>query len=227
MSFTLGFDIYGTLIDPHGVVEELSRHLGDRANDFSQVWRQKQLEYTFRRGLMQRYENFVVCTRNALDYTDLLLQTRLDETTKQSLMQAYRVLPAYEDVKQSLQLLGDKGFRLFALSNGTADAVQGLLEHAEIDHYFEGVVSVDSLQTYKPNPDVYHHFVETTHSELEQCWLVSSNAFDVIGAVSIGMKAAWLERFGGMVFDPCEFEPSITINSLAELVTKIYIPGNL
>ena len=83
MSLTLGFDIYGTLIDPHGVVEELTRHLGGRANDFSQVWRQKQLEYTFRRGLMRRYENFVVCTRNALDYTDLLLQTGLDETTKQ------------------------------------------------------------------------------------------------------------------------------------------------
>jgi 2-haloacid dehalogenase len=221
MSLTLGFDIYGTLIDPHGVVEELTRHLGGRANDFSQVWRQKQLEYTFRRGLMRRYENFVVCTRNALDYTDLLLQTGLDETTKQSLMQAYRVLPAYEDVKQSLQLLDDKGYRLFALSNGLADAVQQLLEHAGIDQFFEGVVSVDSLQTYKPNPDVYHHFVETTHSKLDQCWLVSSNAFDVIGAVSIGMKAAWLERFDGMVFDPCEFEPSLTINSLAELVTKI------
>ncbi len=221
MSLTLGFDIYGTLIDPHGVVEQLSHHLGDRANDFSQVWRQKQLEYTFRRGLMRRYVNFVECTRNALDYTDTLMKTGLDDATKQSLMQAYRVLPAYEDVKQSLQLLDDKGYRLFALSNGLADAVQQLLEHAEIDQYFEGVVSVDSLQTFKPNPDVYHHFVETTNSELEQCWLVSSNAFDVIGAVSIGMKAAWLKRFDEMVFDPCEFEPSITIRSLADLATEI------
>jgi 2-haloacid dehalogenase len=221
MSLTLGFDIYGTLIDPHGVVEQLAHHLGDRAEEFSRVWRQKQLEYTFRRGLMRRYANFVVCTRNALDYTDMLMQTRLDETTRQSLMQAYRVLPAYEDVKQSLQMLDDKGYRLFALSNGLADAVQQLLEHAEIDHYFEGVVSVDSLQTFKPNPDVYHHFVETTDSELEQCWLVSSNPFDVIGAVSIGMKAAWLKRSDEVVFDPCEFEPSVIIHSLAELVTEL------
>ena len=221
MSLTLGFDIYGTLIDPHGVVVQLSEVLGDRANDFSQVWRQKQLEYTFRRGLMRRYENFSVCTRDALDYTDLLMQTRLDDATKQSLLQSYRVLPAYEDVKQSLQVVSDKGYRLFALSNGLADAVQQLLEHAQIDHFFEGVVSVDSIQTYKPNPDVYHHFVETTNSELEQCWLVSSNAFDVIGAVSVGMKAAWLKRFDDMVFDPSEFQPSVTIRSLVDLATEI------
>ena len=221
MGLTLGFDIYGTLIDPHGVVVQLSEVLGDRANDFSQVWRQKQLEYTFRRGLMRRYENFSVCTRDALDYTDLLMQTRLDDATKQSLLQSYRVLPAYEDVKQSLQVVSDKGYRLFALSNGLADAVQQLLVHAEIDDFFEGVVSVDSIQTYKPNPDVYHHFVETTNSELEQCWLVSSNAFDVIGAVSVGMKAAWLKRFDEMVFDPSEFQPSVTIRSLVELATEI------
>jgi len=221
MGLTLGFDIYGTLIDPHGVVVQLSEVLGDRANDFSQVWRQKQLEYTFRRGLMRRYEDFSVCTRDALDYTDLLMQTRLDDATKQSLLQSYRVLPAYEDVKQSLQVVSDKGYRLFALSNGLADAVQQLLEHAQIDHFFEGVVSVDSIQTYKPNPDVYHHFVETTNSELEQCWLVSSNAFDVIGAVSVGMKAAWLKRFDDMVFDPSEFQPSVTIRSLTDLATEI------
>jgi len=221
MGLTLGFDIYGTLIDPHGVVVQLSEVLGDRANGFSQVWRQKQLEYTFRRGLMRRYENFSVCTRDALDYTDLLMQTRLDDATKQSLLQSYRVLPAYDDVKQSLQVVSDKGYRLFALSNGLADAVQQLLEHAQIDHFFEGVVSVDSIQTYKPNPDVYHHFVETTNSELEQCWLVSSNAFDVIGAVSVGMKAAWLKRFDEMVFDPSEFQPSVIIRSLADLATEI------
>jgi len=221
MSLTLGFDIYGNLIDPHGVVVQLSQHLGDRANEFSQVWRQKQLEYTFRRGLMQRYENFAVCTRDALAYTDMLLQTRFDDATKQSLLQAYRVLPAYEDVKQSLQVVSDKGYRLFAFSNGMADAVQQLMEHAQIDQFFEGVVSVDSIGTFKPNPDVYHHFVETTNSELEQCWLVSSNAFDVIGAVSIGMKAAWLKRFDEMVFDPGEFKPSVTIHSLTDLATEI------
>lgn len=221
MSLTLGFDIYGTLIDPHGVVEQLSLKLGPRANDFSLMWRQKQLEFTFRRALMRNYQNFVVCTRNALDYTDLVMKTSLDEASKQTLMDAYRELPAYDDVEHSLQKIAAQGHRLFAFSNGLADAVQHLLDCAGIAPYFEGVVSVDSLQTFKPNPDVYQYFVDSTHSRLDQCWLVSSNSFDVIGAVSMGMKAAWLQRSSEAIFDPCEIQPSLTISSLSDLITEL------
>jgi 2-haloacid dehalogenase len=217
MTIALAFDINGTLIDPHGVVDELKVHLGDRAQAFSNVWRDKQLEYSFRRGLMRRYENFPVCTRQALDYTDTLLQTGLDESAKQALMQVYRKLPAYGDVPASLQALAAQGLRLFAFSNGTAEAVSGLLRHAQIDQYFEGVVSVDALQTFKPDPRVYRHFVEVAAADAEYCWLVSSNPFDVIGAVSAGMKAAWLRRSKTVVFDPWEIEPTRVINRLDEL----------
>jgi 2-haloacid dehalogenase len=221
MTVALAFDIYGTLIDPHGVVDELSRHVGERAPEFSAIWRDKQLEYSFRRGLMGRYENFVVCTRQALDYTDTLLQTGLDETAKTALMQVYRVLPAFDDVPTSLQALADAGFRMFGFSNGVADAVSGLLEHAHIDHYFDGVVSVDAIRTFKPSPDVYRHFIDIAATDAEQCWLVSSNAFDVIGAVSAGMKAAWLQRSSAVVFDPWGIEPTLVISSLDELPHKI------
>lgn len=221
MTVTLAFDIYGTLIDPHGVVDELATHVGDRAQEFSGIWRDKQLEYTWRRALMQRYENFPVCTRQALDYTDSLLQTGLDESAKTALMQVYRVLPAYDDVPDSLRSLKDAGFRLFGFSNGVADAITGLLEHAGIDPYFDGVISVDTLQTFKPDPSVYHHVVEVTGSAPENCWLVSSNGFDVIGAVSTGMQAAWLKRFSGVVFDPWGIDPTLVIHSLDELVHKI------
>jgi 2-haloacid dehalogenase len=221
MTVALAFDIYGTLIDPHGVVDELARHVGERAQEFSGIWRDKQLEYTWRRGLMGRYENFPVCTRQALDYTDTLLQTGLDESAKTALMQVYRVLPAYDDVPASLQALKTAGFRLFGFSNGVADAVEGLLEHAGIDQYFEGVVSVDALQTFKPDPAVYQHVVEVAGTDPEDCWLVSSNCFDVIGAVSTGMKAAWLKRFDGVVFDPWGIDPTLVIRSLDELPSKI------
>jgi 2-haloacid dehalogenase len=217
MTIAIAFDIYGTLIDPHGVVDELTRRLGGRAQAFSNLWRDKQLEYSFRRGLMQRYENFPVCTRQALDYTDSLLQTGLDESAKQSLMQIYRELPAFDDVPDSLRALADEGFSLYAFSNGTADAVSGLLRHAGIDGYFEGVVSVDALGTFKPDPKVYRHFVEVAATDRENCWLVSSNAFDVIGAVSTGMKAAWLRRSEAAVFDPWEVEPTRVITRLDQL----------
>jgi 2-haloacid dehalogenase len=221
MSVALAFDIYGTLIDPHGVVDELSKRVGDRAQEFSNTWRDKQLEYTWRRALMQRYQNFPVCTRQALDYTDTLLQTGLDESAKAALMQVYRVLPAYKDVSASLQALADAGFRLFGFSNGVEEAIIGLLEHAGIDQYFEGVVSVDALQTFKPDPQVYHHFIEVADIAPENCWLVSSNGFDVIGAVSAGMKAAWLRRSPSVVFDPWGVEPTLVMHSLDELQQKI------
>jgi 2-haloacid dehalogenase len=217
MSIALAFDIYGTLIDPHGVITELQNHIGDRAAEFSRVWREKQLEYTWRRSLMQRYRDFGVCTRQALDYADELLQTELDESAKNSLMQAYRVLPAYEDVPASLELLKNKGHRLYPFSNGTVDMVTAVLENAGIEHFFENVISVDSLQTFKPDPGVYHHVIQVTNVTAENCWLVSSNGFDVIGAVSAGMKAAWLKRFDGVVLDPWEFEPTQVIHSLGEL----------
>jgi 2-haloacid dehalogenase len=221
MSVALAFDIYGTLIDPHGVVDELSKHVGARAQEFSNIWRDKQLEYTWRRALMQRYQNFPVCTRQALDYTDTLLQTGLDESAKAALMQVYRVLPAYDDVPASLQALADSGFRLFGFSNGVEEAIIGLLEHAGIDQYFEGVVSVDALQTFKPDPQVYHHFIEVADTAPENCWLVSSNGFDVIGAVSAGMKAAWLRRSQSVVFDPWGVEATLVMHSLDELQQKI------
>jgi 2-haloacid dehalogenase len=221
MTIAIAFDIYGTLINTHGVVDELERHLGERARLFSSLWRDKQLEYSFRRGLMRRYESFSVCTRQALDYTDSLLQTDLDETVKQKLMQIYAELPAFADVADSLQVLAAEGWRLFAFSNGTEAAVNGLLRHAQIDQYFEGVVSVDGLQTFKPNPLVYHHFIEIAATDAENCWLVSSNPFDVIGAISAGMKAAWLRRSKAVVFDPWNIEPTRQVTSLDQLKASI------
>ncbi len=215
MSTALAFDIYGTLIDPHGVVTRLESLVGERAAEFSRVWRDKQLEYTWRRGLMQRYQDFEVCTRQALDYADTLLQTDLDPAAKQSLMSAYRELPAYADVPDSLDQLKNAGHGLYAFSNGTAAMVRDVLAHAGIEHYFADVISVDVLQTFKPDPAVYRHVVATTGADA--CWLVSSNAFDVIGAVAAGMQAAWLKRSDGVVFDPWEIEPDLLIHSLGEL----------
>jgi 2-haloacid dehalogenase len=221
MSVALAFDIYGTLINPHGVVDELSRHVGERAQEFSNVWREKQLEYSFRRGLMGRYENFPTCTRHALDYSDSLLQTGLEESAKDALMRVYRELPAYDDVPASLQALDDAGFRMFGFSNGVADDVSGLLQHAGIEGYFEGVVSVDTIATFKPDPRVYRHFIEVAATDADHCWLVSSNAFDVIGAVSAGMKAAWLRRSSSVVFDPWGIDPTCVIDGLDELIKEI------
>lgn len=221
MAITLAFDVYGTLIDTHGVVVALKKYVGDKAVEFSRTWREKQLEYSFRRGLMQNYENFEICTRNALDYTSLYYKVSLNEKDKEELMGVYKVLPAFDDVKKGLAQVNKSGYRMFAFSNGSADAVETLLKNAGIREYFVGVVSVDEIKSYKPNPGVYCHFLRRSGSLGANSWLISSNPFDVIGAISSGMRSAWIKRSPDAVFDPWGIEPTLVVNSLLNLAEHI------
>lgn len=221
MATTLAFDVYGTLIDTHGVLTALEELVGNNAKTFSNSWREKQLEYSFRRGLMQNYETFAVCTSQALDYTCSYYGTNLSAEQKQSLMSIYRILPAFADVEEGLTRLKTAGFRLFAFSNGAAEALEVLLNNAGIRELFLGVVSVDDIKSFKPNPAVYSHFLRQSKSTGGSAWLVSSNPFDVIGAISAGMKSAWVQRSPEAVFDPWGIEPTITVANLLELKEKL------
>lgn len=217
MPITLAFDVYGTLIDTHGVVEALQRLIGDKARAFSQTWRDKQLEYAFRRGLMQHYANFAVCTRDALDYACALHESPLDDAQKRDLLAGYRVLPAFADVREGLALLSGAGYRLFAFSNGSTGAVNTLFTSAGIDDYFLDLISVDDVRSFKPNPAVYSHFLRKSGASGSEAWLISSNPFDVIGAISAGMKGAWVQRPQAQPFDPWGIEPTLTVHNLTEL----------
>lgn len=221
MAITLAFDVYGTLIDTHGVVIALEKYLGEKALDFSQTWREKQLEYSFRRGLMQNYENFAVCTSNALDYTCSFFKTPLNQEDKEKLLEVYKVLPAFNDVREGLTLAQKAGFRLFAFSNGSTEAIEMLLTTAGIRGFFLGVVSVDDLKSFKPNPAVYSHFLRKSGATGAEAWLISSNPFDVIGALSAGMRGAWVQRSQEAIFDPWGIEPTITVPGLTELTERI------
>lgn len=221
MSVTIAFDVYGTLIDTHGVVVMLHRHLGDRAAEFSRCWREKQLEYSFRRALMQNYQTFAVCTSQALDYTCACYKVPLSQEQKQELLDAYRVLPAFSDVEQGLRLAQQSGFRLYAFSNGSREAVEKLLATAGIRDFFLDVVSVDEMKSFKPNPGVYCHFLRRAESVGEETWLVSSNPFDVLGADSAGLRTAWLQRSPEAIFDPWGSDPTVTITSLVELASAV------
>jgi len=217
---TIAFDVYGTLIDTGGVKAALQKVVGDKAEAFSQTWRSKQLEYAFRRGLMQRYEDFAVCTRNALDYSCLLHSENLSDSQKKILLETYSALPAFDDVASGLTLLKAGGHRLFAFSNGSKQAVEALLVNAGIRAFFADIISTEDIKSFKPNPEVYRYFLRSAGASERNAWLVSSNAFDVIGAVSAGMNGAWLKRNETDIFDPWDFEPTFTITSIAELADK-------
>ncbi len=221
MTITIAFDVYGTLIDTHGVVSELQTMIGSKAKYFSQTWREKQLEYSFRRGLMQNYENFAVCTKHALDFTCSYYQSKLTKEQKNKLLHSYKTLPAFNDVKDGLVRLKKEKYNLFAFSNGSEDAIETLLVNASIRDLFQGVVSVDDLKSFKPNPAVYSHFLRKSNSSGSNAWLISSNPFDVIGAISAGMKAAWVRRSKESIFDPWGIEPTVIVEDLGKLNEKL------
>ena len=221
MSITIGFDVYGTLIDTAGVTAALRRHAGEKAVQFSNLWREKQLEYSFRRALMQNYVHFGFCTRFALDYVCEALDVDISLQDREELLAGYKVQPQFADAAQSLRLLKDLGYRLFGFSNGKPEDVASLLEHSGISSYFEDVVSTDEIKSFKPNPAVYAHFLRRTRATGKEAWLISGNPFDVIGAVSAGMRAAWVRRSPQAIFDPWEIEPTLTIGSLSELAEGI------
>ena len=217
MSITLGFDVYGTLIDTAGVVTALKKHVGEDAVLFSNLWRDKQLEYSFRRGLMQNYLHFATCTRHALDYVCSVMGYAFSSQEKDELMAQYRVLPAFPDVIEALPGLQSADFKLFAFSNGRQSDVSTLLDNSGISSYFTDVISTDEIKSFKPNPAVYAHFLRRSGAAGREAWLISGNPFDVIGAISCGMRGAWVKRTETAVFDPWELEPTVTISNIGEL----------
>jgi 2-haloacid dehalogenase len=217
MSYTLAFDVYGTLINTSGIHYSLQKLIDEKATPFMEMWRHKQLEYSFRRGLMNLYVDFSVCTYQALEYCCAHFKIELTTDQKNSLIAEYRILPAFGDVEIALVELKKSGHKLFAFSNGSHEAVSTLLSNAKIIQYFEGVVSMEDIKTFKPNPIGYAHFNNTTNSEKANTWLVSSNPFDIIGAKSYGMQAAWVQRSEDTVFDPWDIQPDMTVRQLNEL----------
>jgi 2-haloacid dehalogenase len=221
MSVTIGYDVYGTLIDTRRIVDTLETRLGDKSEAFARVWRQKQLEYSFRRGLMQNYERFFVCATDALEYACTYTGVYLSDEEKLELMNMYRILPAFADADGGLQRAREAGFRLFAFSNGSLEVLEELLTNAGLRDYFIDLVSAEEIKTFKPNPGVYSHFLRRAGAPGSEAWLVSSNPFDVIGGVSAGMNAAWVRRSSDTIFDPWGIEPTITVNDLYDLPGEI------
>ena len=225
MPLVLGFDVYGTLVDPFGMERQLETLFGDRGSAISALWRQKQLEYSFRRGLMRCYEDFDACTDRALTFATKTFKVELSDAARRQLLTDYLNLPAFSDVLSALETLKALGFRLLAFSNGVEKSLRGLLGNAGILSYFEGVVSVDGIKTFKPNPDVYAYLVSRVDCSREETWLVSSNPFDVIGAKAAHLKAAWVKRNPEAVFDPWEFEPDIVVGDLTALAAALGRPA--
>lgn len=221
MAYALAFDVYDTLMDPLGMRRHLRPLVGDLADRFAELWRTKQVEYAFRRGMMAKYENFSVCRRQALVYTMQALKLNLSSQAQEQLMADYQDLPVFGDVVHGLRALKAQGHKLVAFSNGTELTVRNMLSRAGLLAYFECVISADDIRTFKPSPAVYIYLARSVNRPLNETWLISSNTWDVIGAKAAGSKAAWIRRRVDAMFDPWGIEPDLVLRDLVELAGRI------
>lgn len=219
---TLAFDVYGTLIDTSGIQTALGEAVGnaDLGQRLTRRWRDKQLEYSFRKALMDHYQPFSTCTRQALRFTLAEAGLSIEPAQEEALMAAYRHLPAFEDASTLLAQLETLPVRAFAFTNGEASVATDLLEHADLLDHLEGIVSVEMIRTFKPDTRVYQHFLDTTDATPNRTWLISGNPFDILGARAAGWHTAWIQR-GDAVFDPWGSAPDITLHHLIDLPTHL------
>lgn len=222
-SQTFAFDVYGTLVDPLEMRKHLQMMVGEKAGELSKLWREKQVEYAFRRGLMGRYEPFTVCTLQALEYALKVTDLSLSNEQQQFLMAQYQQLEAYADVIPGIESLHAQGHCCVAFSNGPADKVKTLLANAGVLELLDDVISVDEIQRYKPDPAVYLHLLKRSGSQSGNTWLISSNSWDVMGAKHAGLNAAWIQRDAAAVFDSWDIYPDKIVNSLQYLAEEFSI----
>ena len=211
------FDAYGTLFDVHAAIGRHRAAAGADADRVSEVWRTKQLEYTWTLTLAGRYEDFWTLTERALDFA-LARFPAVDRALKPKLMDAYRALDAFADAGAILRTLRAGGHRTAILSNGSPAMLAAAVEAAGIGHALDAVLSVDAVRMYKPRPEVYR--LVTAHFNIApgDVTFVSSNRWDVMGATAFGFRAAWINR-GKMPDEYADLAPMRVLSDLGGLAS--------
>jgi 2-haloacid dehalogenase len=215
MPFIYVFDAYGTLLDVHSAVSKYSAAIGSEAQRFSEMWRAKQLEYTWTYSLMRRYELFWTLTERALDFAFAKFPD-VDQSLRTSLLDAYRSLDAYPEVPQMLQALRARSAKTAVLSNGNRAMLEAAFASAKLDELLDRLLSVDDAQVFKTDPRVYQLVLDAFQCSHNDVMFVSSNRWDVAGATAFGFRAVWINR----TQQPNEypgFEPVQTLSTLAHL----------
>jgi len=212
------FDAYGTLFDVHSVQQRCDAFWPGKGPQLSQLWRAKQLEYTWQRSLMRRYEPFSRVTRDALDYACAALGLELDAPRGDALMAQYLRLDLFPDVRDALSKL--KGRKLAILTNGSPDMIDPLVAQSGLS--FDAVLSVDALRVYKPAPEVYQLAVDRLGVAPAQVGFVSSNCWDALGAKAFGFNVNWINR-GGAPVDRLGFAPDAILGGLGDLPQRASI----
>lgn len=212
----LAFDVFGTLVDPDGLVDELAPHIGDQAGAFAREWRRTQVEYLIRHAAMNTHRPFPAVTDDALVDCLTRFSRPLDASVREELVAAWSRLPALPGAADALARLRADGHHAVAFSNGREADVTALLEQAGLGGHFAAVHSVEAAGTFKPSPRVYARLAHELDAAPEAVWLVSANYWDAAGARSAGLRSVWLAR--GREPDTWPWRPDLSVDELADLV---------
>jgi len=212
------FDAYGTLFDVNSAAEKCKEKLGDKWEGFANYWRTTQLEYTWLRSLMKRHKDFWQITEDSLDKS--MNFYNIDNAMRSELLNLYKVLSPFTEVRDALNKLKQSNYKLAILSNGTPDLLNELVVSNQLKDIFDDIFSVEEAGIFKPDSKVYDLPINKYNIEKNEVLFLSANTWDVSGAGNYGYNTVWVNR-NNNIFDKLDFEPNQQISNLSELLDLI------
>jgi 2-haloacid dehalogenase len=213
----VAFDAYGTLFDVFSVAQKCEKEYPGKGAQISQIWRQKQLEYSWLRTLMDRYENFWEVTKDALSYALEELGLQYNQQKIEEIINSYLYLETYPEVVEALQKF--RPHKLMILTNGNSEMLDQLLVNTGLNKLLDEFTSAHTVKLFKPKAEVYQLAVDGFKMNRDEILFVSSNAWDIAGAKSFGFTVGWINRLNKPT-EKLGSQPDYIVSSLLELVQK-------
>ena len=209
------FDAYGTLFDVNSAAEKCKSKIGDKWENFANYWRKTQLEYTWLRSLMGRHKDFWQITEDSLDKS--MKAFKIDIGMKNELLDLYKILSPYPEVKETLEKLKEKKYKLAILSNGTPALLNELVKSNDLQNLFDDIFSIEEVKIYKPSSKVYDMPIKKYNMKKEDAAFLSANTWDVSGGGNYGFTSVWVNR-NNNIFDNLDYKPKNEIGELNQLL---------
>ena len=212
------FDAYGTLFDVNSAAEKCKGKIGDKWESFANYWRTTQLEYTWLRSLMNRHKDFWQVTEDSLDKS--MQAFKIDSLMRNELLDLYKVLSTFPEVKEVLNKLKKKNYKLAILSNGTPFLLNELVKSNNLDNIFDNIFSIEEVKTYKPDPKVYNIPIKKYQIQKNEVAYLSANTWDVSAGGNYGFNSVWVNR-NKNIFDKLDYLPKNEVKNLNQLLDII------
>ena len=212
------FDAYGTLFDVNSAAEKCKDKIGDKWEGFANFWRTTQLEYTWLRSLMKRHKDFWSVTEDSLNKSMKVFN--IDIALKNELLNLYKTLSPYPEVKEVLNSLKKKNYKLSLLSNGTPVLLNELVKSNDLENIFDDLFSIEEVGIYKPDSKVYDMPIKKYQIKSEEVAFLSANTWDVSGGGNYGYNSIWVNR-NKAIFDNLDYKPKNEVSNLTQLLDII------